>query len=380
MNTQMYFDYNASTPLDTKVAEFMTGLLTTQYGNAGSRTHEHGTVAREVAEKGRRHIATLLAVEPSEIIFTSGATESNNIAILGMASYGIDTGKKHIITTAIEHKAVLEPLNHLAMQGFDVDFVTTDESGIVSVKDITSKVRKDTLMVSVMSANNETGVIQPFIEIGEALAGSDVYFHIDAAQSCGKMVDELREAKYDMMSITSHKMYGPQGVGALILRNRKYKKPPVKPITFGGGHEGGYRPGTLPVLLIAGFGKAAEIAISRHKENWERYREIKADILRILSASGVQYKINGTQENCMPNTLNVSFLGVDSEALMLAAKQYCSLSNGSACTSSGYTYSHVLTAMGLSEERIESAIRFSWGTEFEGFQFVKALEIVKSLQ
>lgn len=376
----LYLDYNASTPLNPKVAELMTGLLSDKYGNADSRTHEHGTAARETVEEGRRHIAALLAIEPNEVIFTSGATESDNIAILGMASHGVNTGKKHIIATAIEHKAVLEPLNHLAKQGFDVDFVSPDESGRISADNVTSKVRKDTLMVSLMSANNETGVIQPFIEIGDTLTGSDTNFHIDAAQSCGKMVDELRKAKYDMMSITAHKMYGPQGIGALILRNRKYKKPPIKPITFGGGHENGYRPGTLPVILVAGFGKAAEIALSSYSSNWKRYEEIKVDILRILADSGVQYEINGTQKACMPNTLNVSFLGVDSEALMLTTKQYCSLSNGSACTSNDYAHSHVLTAMGLSDERIESAIRISWGFEFSKNEFLKVLGIVKEMQ
>jgi cysteine desulfurase len=297
-----------------------------------------------------------------------------------MASYGKDAGKKHIISTAIEHKAVLEPLKRLANRGFDVDFVNPDESGSVSADAVLSRVRADTLMVSVMSANNETGVIQPIRTIGEALSQSDVYFHIDAAQSCGKMVEELQKTKYDMMSITAHKMYGPQGIGALVLRNRKYKKPPVQPITFGGGHEGGYRPGTLPVVLIAGFGKAAEIALKNHARNWERYKEIKATILHILSNSGVHYVINGTQDTCMPNTLNISFIGVDSEALMLATKQYCSLSNGSACTSHDYTHSHVLAAMGLSTERIESAIRMSWGMEFNKDMMSAVFDGVSSLK
>ena len=357
----IYLDYNASTPLCPDVADFMVGLLTSRYGNADSRTHEHGLAAREVVETARKQIASLLSVESNEVIFTSGATESNNIAILGMAAHGIETGKRHIITTAIEHKAVLEPLRHLTQQGFDVDFVAPDESGRINAEDIISKIRKDTLLVSVMSANNETGVVQPIDAIGNALAGSDVFFHIDAAQSFGKSVDELQNVKYDMMSVTAHKMYGPQGIGALILRNRKYKKPPVQAITFGGGHESGFRPGTLPVILIAGFGKAAELALSEHTNRWKRYNEIKQEIQRLLSSSGVRYEINGTQEFCMPNTLNVSFAGVDSEALMLATKQYCSLSNGSACTSHDYSHSHVLTAMGLSDERIESAIsdRFS---------------------
>jgi len=379
MVTSLYLDYNASTPLAPEVAEFMVDILSSHYGNADSRTHEHGAAARDVVETGRQNIASLLAIEPNEVIFTSGATESNNIVLTGMAPHGLNVSKKHIITTAIEHKSILEPLKHLEKQDFEVDYVSPDESGRVSVESIISKVRKDTLMVSVMSANNETGVIQPFIEIGDALAGTDVYFHMDTAQGCGKLVNELRTVKYDMMSITAHKMYGPQGVGALILRNRKYRKPPVKPITFGGDHESGFRPGTLPIVLIAGFGKAAEITAKNFEKRWKRYKEIKMKILRLLDASGVRYEINGTQEFCMPNTLNISFFGVDSEALMLATKQYCSLSNGSACTSKDYAHSHVLTAMGLSEERIESAIRISWGTVFEEANLIKMLQTAKNL-
>ena len=376
----LYLDYNASTPLAAEVADFMAELATNQYGNADSRVHEHGLAARELVERGRRQIASLLAVEPNEVIFTSGATESDNMAILGMANHGIETGKRHIISTAIEHKAVLEPLKHLAKQGFEVDFVAPGEPGHVSAESVLSKVRGDTLLVSVMSVNNETGVIQPVKEIGDALEALGVYFHIDAAQSCGKMVQELQRLKYDMMSVTAHKMYGPQGIGALIMRNRKYKKPPIQPITFGGGHESGYRPGTLPVILIAGFGQAAEIAMRDYKKNWECYAGIKHEIMRLLDTSGVRYEINGTQDACMPNTLNVSFLGVDSEALLLATKQYCSLSNGSACTSNDYSHSHVLTAMGLSDERVESAIRISWGAEFAESILVRTIDIIKGLQ
>lgn len=376
----LYLDYNASTPMHADVVELMSTLALTRYGNADSRTHEHGLMAREIVEEARKHIAALLTVEPNEIIFTSGATESNNIAILGMVPFGTEIGRKHIITTAIEHKAVLEPLKHLSKQGFDVDFIAPDESGRVSTESILSRVRNDTVLVSVMSANNETGVIQPVNEIGDKLSGSDVYFHIDAAQSCGKMVEELQKAKYDMMSITAHKMYGPQGIGALVLRNRNFKKPPIQPITFGGGHEGGYRPGTLPVILIAGFGKAAEIALKDYKKNWEQYVKTKCEILRALDKSSVQYEINGTQEACMPNTLNVSFLGIDSEALMLSVKQFCSISNGSACTSHDYAHSHVLKAMGLSDERIESAIRLSWGIEMEHEKMHHIFDIVNGLQ
>ena len=290
------------------------------------------------------------------------------MAILGLADYGIESGRKHIITTAIEHKAVLEPCKILQKRGFVVEFVLPDESGCVNAGLILSKVRPDTLFVSVMHANNETGIIQPIKEIGEALSKTDAYFHIDAAQSCGKLVDELRQAPYDLLSITAHKMYGPQGIGALILRTKKYKKPPVKPIVYGGGQESGLRPGTLPTSLIVGLGKACELAEQEHTENMKQYLETKKAMLTELKDSGVAYEINGYPEFCMPNTLNVSFVGVDSEALMLATKQHCSVSNGSACTSHDYSHSHVLTAMGLSDERIESAIRISWGKA--GFDIV----------
>ncbi len=375
----LYLDYNASTPVDKRVVEEMVRVYTENFGNADSRTHEHGIAARSVVETARSQIAKMLAVEPNEIIFTSGATESDNIAILGFEKYANQTGKKHIISTAIEHKAVIEPLKHLESKGFEVDFVLPDESGLINAGDVLSKVRNDTLLVSVMHANNETGVIQPIKKIGEELSEKGVFFHIDAAQSCGKLIDDLQDVKYDLMSITAHKMYGPQGIGVLIMRNKRYKKPPIKPISFGGGHEGGIRSGTLPVALIAGFGKAAEIALSEYKNNLIKYCKIKKDILSAIEESGVKYKINGTQDSCMPNTLNISFLGVDSEALMLAAKQYCSLSNGSACTSHDYSHSHVLTAMGLSDDRIESAIRMSWGMNANINKFYDIFDVVNNL-
>lgn len=357
----IYLDHNASTPVDERVLEAMISTYREYYGNADSRTHDYGNNARIQVEKAREQVALLLGVAKNEIIFTSGATESNNLAILGLADYGIQNNKRHIITTAIEHKAVLEPCKVLQNRGFEVDFVTPDASGRIDAKTLLSKVRPDTLLVSVMHANNETGIIQPVQEIGYALAKTNTYFHIDAAQTCGKLVNELRSLQYDLLSITGHKMYGPQGIGALVLRMKKYKRPPITPITYGGGHERGLRPGTLPVALVVGLGKACEIAEQEHSKTLEQYHYTKQQILDELYTSGVRFEINGDPEFCMPNTLNVSFPGVDSEALMLATKNYCSVSNGSACTSHDYSHSHVLTAMGLSDERIESAIRISWG-------------------
>ena len=357
----IYLDNNASTPVDERVLDAMIATYREYYGNPDSRTHDYGNNARGQVENAREQVASLLGVTKNEVIFTSGATESDNLAILGLADYGIQNNKRHIITTAIEHKAVLEPFKVLHKRGFEVDFIAPDASGRIDAEALLSKVRPDTLLVSVMYANNETGIIQPVQKIGDALAKTNTYFHIDAAQSCGKLVDELRATHYDLLSMTAHKMYGPQGVGALVLRMKKYKKPPITPIVYGGGHEGGLRPGTLPVALIVGLGKACEIAEQENTTALEQYRCTKAQIMEALNESGVNFEINGAPEFCMPNTLNVSFLGVDSEALMLATKQYCSVSNGSACTSHDYSHSHVLTAMGLSDERIESAIRISWG-------------------
>lgn len=359
----IYLDHNASTPVDERVLDSMISIYREYYGNADSRTHDYGNNARKKVEEAREQIALLLDVTKDEIIFTSGATESNNLAILGIDDYGIKNNKRHIITTAIEHKAVLEPCKILSKKGFEVDYIYPDASGRINAGELLSKVRPDTLLVSVMHVNNETGIIQPVQEIGDELSKTNTYFHIDAAQSCGKLVDEIKSLRYDLLSITAHKMYGPQGIGALVLRMKKYKRPPISPIAYGGGHERGLRPGTSPVALIVGFGKACEIAEKEHKKAIKQYNNTKEQLLGDLYNSDANFIINGNPEFCMPNTLNISFPGVDSEALMLAIRQCCSVSNGSACTSHDYNHSHVLSAMGLSNERIESAIRISWGRE-----------------
>ena len=359
----VYLDYNASTPVDKRVLDKMIDVYRNHFGNADSRTHKHGIATRNIVETARGQMASMLGVEKHEIIFTSGATESNNIALLGLVEYGDRQKKKHIISTAIEHKSVLEPLYQLQNLGFEVEFVSPDEDGMVSSEAILSLVRKDTLLVSVMHVNNETGIIQPVKKIGETLYGTDVLFHVDAAQSCGKLIDEVRSLKYDLLSISGHKMYAPQGIGAFVMRSKSFNKPPITPIIFGGGHEGGIRAGTLPVALIAGLGEACVIAEKEHKGNWLKYIDNKNRIIEILQKSEINYTINGNKALCMANTLNVSSIGVDSEALLLSIKQYCSLSNGSACTSRDYSHSHVLSAMGLLLERTESAIRMSWGID-----------------
>ncbi len=371
----IYLDYNASTPVDPGVLDEMMLVYKDYYGNASSRTHIYGQRANEIVQKSRGQVASILRIDKSEVIFTSGATESNNIAILGLARWGEEVGRKHIVSTVIEHKAVLEPLEYLKSRGFEIDLVSVDQSGRVKTSDVLKKVRPDTLFVSVMHANNETGIIQPVEEIGEALYNTETFFHIDAAQTFGKLVPELQNIKYDMLSISGHKIYGPQGIGALILKKKSYKKPPVKPITFGGGHETGLRPGTLPVALIAGLGKAAELA-EKESMNWRKNNlAIKKSIIEQLSK--VSFVINGDQNYCLPHVLNISFPGIDSEALMIHTKEFFALSNGSACTSHDYKPSHVLVAMGLNERNHESSIRLSWGfhlSELNISQLTNSLE------
>lgn len=357
----VYLDYNASSPIDERVLNVMVDVYKNNFGNADSRTHDFGENARKIVENARLAVSDLLGVKKDEIFFTSGATESDNISILGLLEYAEKTKRKHIVTTAIEHKAVLEPLGYLAKKGFEITYIKPDISGRISSDELLSNVRSDTLLVSVMHVNNETGIIQPIKQIGEELSGKDTLFHIDAAQSCGKLVEELRGFKYDMLSSSAHKMYGPQGVGALVLRKKRYKLPPIKPVLFGGGQEHGIRPGTLPTALVAGFGEACRIACSEYSSNNEEYKKIKKIILSLLDRSGVEFEINGDQNYCVTNTINISFSGVNSEALMLSSKQYCGISNGSACNSSSYNPSYVLTAMGLDTQRIQSAVRISWG-------------------
>jgi len=357
----IYLDYNATTPIDERVLTEMVDVYRNSYGNADSRTHDYGENARKIVDKARERVANLLSVDKGEVFFTSGSTESSNIAIQGLKSHALKTGKKHVITSAIEHKAVLSTVKSLEDDGFEVDVIKPEEDGRISFDAVVEKLREDTLLVSLMHANNETGIIQPVEELGELLATKGIFFHVDATQTCGKLVPEIKKVKYDMLSMSAHKMYGPQGVGALILKKKRYKLPPVKAIMYGGQQEHGIRPGTTPVALVAGLGKACELAELEYGENSASLIRIKEAVLKLIENSGLEYTFNGDQNFCLSNTINVSFKGVESEALMLSSKQYCGISNGSACTSHDYSPSYVLKAMGLDEERLSEAIRISWG-------------------
>lgn len=354
----LYLDYNATTPMDPRVLAAMTPWFLTP-SNAGSRTHTYGQKAKEAVDKARRHVADLLNAAPEEVFFTSGATESNNLAILGLADFGVRTGRRHVLSTAIEHKAVLEPLDHLRELGFEVEVAPVTRGGYVEPETIRQRLRPDTLLVSVMHANNETGILQPVPEIGELLRGTETLFHTDAAQTFGKEVPALKALRADLVSISGHKIYGPQGIGALLVRRRGTQKRAVQPLLFGGGQERGLRPGTVPVALAVGLGEAARLA----GLEWELRRTaalaIREQFLRDLAA--IDHQINGDPTRSLPHVLNVSFPGLDSEAFMMATRETLATSNGSACTSASYNPSHVLEAMGLAQDRIGESIRLSWG-------------------
>lgn len=373
----LYVDYNASAPIQPEVLDVMFDTYKNVPGNADSRTHIYGTNAGKLVQQCRSTIASVLGVDSSEIIFTSGSTESNNTCILGIEDYARQTGKRHIITTAIEHKAVLEPLHHLEAKGFIVDYIRPDETGRIDADALLSLTKDETVLVSVMFVNSETGIIQPVDKIGKALKEKGILFHVDATQALGKLNKEIRNLDYDMMSISSHKIGGPQGIGALILkRNRQYKRPPISPLMYGGHQERGFRPGTTPVALVAGFAKAVELCEQNLTKNMDNCKAVKASFFQAIR--NLPYTINGAPEYCLPSTVNISIHGLDAEAAFLCLGDSYSFSNGSACNSSSHSLSYVLKAMGLDEKRKSEAIRLSWDGS-EQIDFTDFAEIISSM-
>ncbi len=355
-----YLDYAATTPVDPRVADEVLTYMSYEFGNAGSRTHSYGQVAKERVKRAREEIGSVVAAEPDEIIFTSGATESDNLADpRAWPRTANGPASEHIISTQIEHKAVLEPLEELQKRGFEVELLPPEPGGWVSPDSVAAALRPDTLLVSVMAVNNETGVIQPIQEIASALAQHDAFLHVDAAQAFGKLIALLQNPRIDLLAISGHKIGGPKGVGALVTRRRGYKRPPLEPLMFGGGQERGLRPGTLPVALIAGLGRSAQLSLAEVDQRAAASKTVRDELLAALLPLGAE--LNGDPERTISSTLNVSIPGVDAEAAIVALKDLVALSNGSACTSQSYEPSHVLVAAGLPPERIDRALRMSWG-------------------
>jgi len=354
----VYLDCAATTPLDPRVEQVLLRYLREDFGNAGSRTHSYGAAARRAVEQARDQLAAVAGAARGEVVFTSGATESNNLALLGLERYGRESGRMHLVSTSIEHHAVLEPLRRLAARGFELTLVDPEPGGWVAPDKISAAVRDDTLLVSVMQANNETGVLQPIAEVAETLAGSEAFFHVDAAQGFGKELDSLRSERVDLICLSGHKLCGPKGVGALIARRRGGERPPLEPLAVGGGQELGLRAGTLPVALIAALGRAAELAAEECDLRRRQAQEFGAALLEGLAP--MQPQLHGDPSRRLPHIVNLSFPGLEAEEVIEAWEELAAISDGAACTSQSYTCSHVLSAMGLPAERMAGAVRLSW--------------------
>ncbi|HEY5762912.1 MAG TPA: IscS subfamily cysteine desulfurase [Rhodocyclaceae bacterium] len=356
MKLPIYLDYSATTPVDPRVAEAMIPWLTEHFGNPASRSHSFGWEAEAAVEKAREQVAALVNADPKEIVWTSGATESNNLAIKGAAHFYASKGK-HLITLKTEHKAVLDTVRELERQGFEATYLDVQEDGLVDLEAFKAAIRPDTSVASVMLVNNEVGVIQPIAEIGEICREKGVIFHVDAAQATGKVDIDLQALKVDLMSFSAHKTYGPKGIGALYVR----RKPRVRleAQMHGGGHERGFRSGTLATHQIVGMGEAFRIAREEmHTEN-ERIRMLRDRLLRGLSTMEATF-VNGDMERRVPHNLNISFAYVEGESMIMAVKDLA-VSSGSACTSASLEPSYVLRALGRDDELAHSSIRFTIG-------------------
>ena len=356
MNTPIYLDYSATTPVDPRVVDAMLPFLRQDFGNPASRSHAYGWKAEEAVENARRQVAELVGCDPKELVWTSGATESINLAIKGAAHFYKDKGR-HLITVKTEHKATLDTCRELEREGFEVTYLDVQENGLISLDDLRAAIRPDTILISVMLVNNEIGVIQDIATIGEICREKGIVFHVDSAQATGKVQIDLSQLKVDLMSFSAHKTYGPKGIGALFVR----RKPRVRlePLIHGGGHERGMRSGTLPTHQIVGMGEAFRIAKEEMQTENERIRMLRDRLWNGLSQIEATY-LNGDMTQRVPHNLNVSFNYVEGESLLMAIKDIA-VSSGSACTSASLEPSYVLRALGRSDELAHSSIRFSVG-------------------
>ena len=355
----IYLDNHATTPCDPRVAEAMWPYLTESYGNAASKNHAFGWTAKEAVEIAREQVADLIGGNAKEIVFTSGATESDNLAVKGIAKFYESKGK-HIITCATEHKAILDSCHALEEEGWEVTYLNVGQDGLIDLNELDAAFRDDTVLVSIMLANNEIGVIQPIAEIGKRCRERKIIFHCDAVQGLGRIPIDVTELNLDLVSISAHKMYGPKGIGALWVR-RGRPRVRLSPIIDGGGHERGMRSGTLPVHQIVGLGKAAELA-KQELENGgiDRVRALRDRLWNGLQEQLDELHLNGSWEHRLPNNLNVSFAYVEGEAMMMGIKDIA-CSSGSACTSASLEPSYVLRAMGVDVELAHTSIRFGVG-------------------
>ena len=374
MKATIYFDYAATTPVDPRVAEKMSECLSAEgkFGNPASRSHKYGWEAEEAIEVARRQVADLIGSDPREIVWTSGATESNNLAIKGVAHFYKSRGK-HIITSKIEHKAVLDTCRHLEREGFEVTYLDPGQDGLVSPEEVKSAIREDTTIVSIMHANNEIGVVNDIAAIGAICREHSVFYHVDAAQSAGKIEIDVEAMKIDLMSLSAHKMYGPKGVGALYVR----RKPRVRleAQMHGGGHERGMRSGTLPTHQLVGMGEACGIAKAEMEEEQVRLLKLRKRLWNGLKDLEEVY-VSGDMDQRLPGLINMSFNYVEGESLIMSLPDLA-ISSGSACTSASLEPSYVLRALGLNDELAHSSLRFSVGRFTDEADVDQAIESVR---
>ncbi|MRW89074.1 IscS subfamily cysteine desulfurase [Duganella sp. FT80W] len=369
----IYMDYSATTPIDPRVADAMIPYLREQFGNPASRSHMYGWTAEKAVEEARANVAALVNADPREIIWTSGATESNNLAIKGAAQF-YKTKGKHIITVKTEHKAVLDTVRELERQGFEATYLEPQDNGLITIEQLTAAIRPDTILISVMLVNNEIGVIQPIDQIGELCRSKGIIFHCDAAQATGKVVIDLQKTKVDLMTFTAHKTYGPKGVGALYVCRKPRVR--IEAQMHGGGHERGLRSGTLPTHQIVGMGEAFRLAKVEMDSEIARIKALRDRLAKGLQEIEETY-INGDMEHRVPHNLNVSFNYVEGESLIMAVKDLA-VSSGSACTSASLEPSYVLRALGRSDELAHSSIRFTIGRFTTEADIDFAIELMKS--
>jgi cysteine desulfurase len=352
----IYMDYSATTPVDPRVVDKMIPYLREQFGNPASRSHQYGWDAERAVEQARENVAALVNCDPREIIWTSGATESDNLAIKGAAHFYKSKGK-HVITVKTEHKAVLDTCRELEREGFEVTYLDVKDDGLIDLDKLKAAIRPDTILVSVMNVNNEIGVIQDIAAIGEITREKGIIFHVDAAQATGKIAIDLQKLKVDLMSFSAHKTYGPKGIGALYVRRKPRVR--IEAQMHGGGHERGMRSGTLATHQIVGMGEAFRIAREEMATENERIRMLRDRLLKGLSDIEETY-VNGDMEQRVPHNLNISFNFVEGESLIMAVKDVA-VSSGSACTSASLEPSYVLRALGRNDELAHSSIRFTVG-------------------
>ncbi|MEO5372342.1 MAG: IscS subfamily cysteine desulfurase [Magnetococcus sp. DMHC-1] len=381
MKLPIYLDYQATTPVDPRVLEAMLPWFTEKFGNPASRSHPYGWEAEKAVEAARGDVAALIGADAREIVFTSGATESDNLAITGVARFNREKGN-HIITLVTEHKAVLDTCRHLeADEGFRVTYLPVERNGLVNLQTLSDAITKETILVSIMAVNNEVGVIQPLEKIGALCRSRKVYFHCDAAQGVGKIPLDVEKMQIDLLSVSGHKIYGPKGIGALYVRRRPRVR--LKAIIHGGGHERGMRSGTLSTPLIVGLGAACAISRQEMPQEITRLQELQKRLYQGITSRLTHVEINGDLEQRVPGNLNISFGYVEGESMMMAIKDVA-VSSGSACTSASLEPSYVLRAMGVGEEMAHTSIRFGLGrqTTAEEVDFVidKVVTAVEKLR